>query len=74
MKQQETNQLVAIAIFSLEQFGNVIVSDAIREDFLKECKSRSIMVNGGAFINGPIALLDGITINLDNRGGQIFYV
>lgn len=74
MKQQEKNQLVAIAIFSLEQFGNVIVSDAIREDFLKECKSRSLMVSGGAFISGPIALLNGITINLDNLGGQIFYV
>lgn len=71
MKQQEKNQLVAIAIFTLEQFGSVIVSDAIREDFLKECKSRSIMVSRGPFITGPIALLDGITINLE---GQVFYV
>lgn len=71
MKQQETNQLVAIAIFTLKQFGSVVVSDAIREDFLKECESKGITACGGAFINSPIALFDGTTINLK---GQVFYV
>lgn len=71
MKQQGTNQLVTIAIFTLEHFGSAIVSYAIREDVLKECKSKSIMVNGGAIINSPITLLDGTTINLE---GQVFYV
>lgn len=71
MKQQEKNQLVAIAIFTLEQFGSVIVSYAIREDFLKECKSKNIMTSGGAIINSPITLFDGTTINLE---GQVFYV